>query len=88
MGDFSYWMNKLESHYLRKTGMKLHPGTLNVQLEQPYSLRDKPLRLEKEEYGGTVSVSFVPVPARSWGSPLSFYEQMVTNKVTGTIRKV
>ncbi|MBI4532883.1 MAG: DUF120 domain-containing protein [Candidatus Melainabacteria bacterium] len=60
MGDFSYWIEKLEAHYLRKTGVRFFPGTLNVQLEQDYSLPNNPLRLEKEEYGGTVSVSLVP----------------------------
>jgi riboflavin kinase len=60
IGNFSYWMEKLEAHYLRKTGVKLFPGTLNVQLEEPYSLPPDPLRLEKEEYGGSVSVSIVP----------------------------
>lgn len=60
IGNFSYWMEKLEGHYLRKTGTKLFPGTLNLKLEQPYVLPDNPIRLEKEEYGGTVSVSIVP----------------------------
>jgi riboflavin kinase len=45
---------------LNKTGMKLFPGTLNIQLERPYSLPINVIRLEKEEYGGTVSVNLVP----------------------------
>lgn len=60
MGNFSYWLEKLESFYTQKTGMRLFPGTLNLQLEQPYSLPAEVIRLEKEEYGGTVSVNIVP----------------------------
>lgn len=60
MGNFSFWIDKLHDHYWRKTGMHLYPGTLNVELEQPYSLPKNVLRLEGHEYGGTVLVSMVP----------------------------
>jgi riboflavin kinase, archaea type len=60
MGNFSYWIEKLQGHYFQKTGMKFFPGTLNVQLEQPYTLPKQVIRLEADEYGGTVSVSIVP----------------------------
>jgi len=60
MGSFSFWIEKLQDHYARKTGMRLFPGTLNVQLDHPYSLPRNALRLEASEYGGTVSVSLVP----------------------------
>lgn len=60
MGNFSFWLEKLESYYTQKTGMRLFPGTLNLRLDQPYSLPADVIRLEKEEYGGTVSVSMVP----------------------------
>lgn len=60
MGNFSYWIEKLHDHYERKTGMRLFPGTLNVELDHPYSVPDGVIRLEKEEYGGTVSVNIVP----------------------------
>lgn len=59
MGNFSRWMTVLEELYTRKTGMKLFPGTLNLQLERPYRLPARRLRIEKEEYGGTVSVNLV-----------------------------
>ena len=59
MGHFSFWLEKLESYYTQKTGMRLFPGTLNLRLDQPYSLPADVIRLEKEEYGGTVSVSMV-----------------------------
>lgn len=60
MGNFSCWIEKLHDHYVRKTGMSLFPGTLNVQLEEPYTLPAQAIRLEAEEYGGTVSVNIVP----------------------------
>jgi riboflavin kinase len=60
MGNFSFWIDKLHDYYWRKTGMHFYPGTLNVELEQPYSLPKDVLRLEGHEYGGTVSVSMVP----------------------------
>jgi len=60
MGNFSYWIEKLQEHYLCKTGMRLFPGTLNVQLDEPYSLPKQTLRLEGWEYDGTVSVNIVP----------------------------
>jgi len=27
LGNFSYWIEKLQEYYLRKTGMKFFPGT-------------------------------------------------------------
>ncbi|HTA78626.1 MAG TPA: DUF120 domain-containing protein [Terracidiphilus sp.] len=60
MGNFSFWIEKLHDYYFRKTGMHFYPGTLNVELEQPYSLPKDVIRLEGHEYGGTVSVSMVP----------------------------
>jgi riboflavin kinase len=60
MGNFSYWIEKLHDSYLRKSGMRLFPGTLNVQLEEPNNLPNTVIRLEAEEYGGSVSVSIVP----------------------------
>ena len=59
--NFSYWLDKLESHYTRKTGMRLFPGTLNVHLTSgSYPTPSNAPRLEKEEYGGRVSVSIAP----------------------------
>jgi len=60
IGNFSFWIEKLESFYTQKTGLRLFPGTLNLRLAEPYSLPRNVIRLEKEEYGGTVSVSMVP----------------------------
>ena len=51
VGNFSYWLDKLEPYYTRKTGMRLFPGTLNVHLTSgSYPTPANALRLEKEEY--------------------------------------
>jgi riboflavin kinase, archaea type len=60
-GDFGYWLKKLARFYENKTGLKLFPGTLNVHLVgETYPTPPNSLRLEKEEYGGEVSVSIIP----------------------------
>ena len=60
-GDFSYWIEKLEAYYTRKTGMRLYPGTLNLHLiDDVYQLPGNCIRLDKDEYGGMVSVSLAP----------------------------
>lgn len=61
MGNFSYWIEKLAEHYQRKTGMRLFPGTLNVELEQPYTLPRQVVRLEGWEYAGSVSRKHCPL---------------------------
>ena len=59
-GDFGVWLERLASFYEQKTGMRLYPGTLNIELPAPYSLPPQVIRLEAEEYGGQVSVNIVP----------------------------
>ncbi len=60
-GNFSYWMTLLGDLYAQKAGMRLFPGTLNLQLAEPWQVpRQKAIRIEKEEYGGRVSVSLIP----------------------------
>src|SRR5262245_20458643 len=60
VGNFSFWIEKLLDHYRNKTGLWLFPGTLNIQLDEPFDLPLERARLEAEEYGGSVSVSIVP----------------------------
>lgn len=59
-GDFAQWIAKLHDHYLRKTGLHLFPGTLNLRLDRPYRVPPGSLRLEGSEYGGSVSINIVP----------------------------
>jgi len=58
--NFGLWIERLSSFYEKKTGMRLYPGTLNIELPAPYSLPSNVMRLEANEYGGSVSVSIVP----------------------------
>jgi len=63
IGDFSKKMKEIPGlleAYKRKLGVELYPGTLNIQLDEEYSVPDNSMRLEKEDYGGTVSVYIVP----------------------------
>jgi len=84
MGNFSYWIEKLHDHYLGKTGMSLLPGTLNVQLEEPYTLPNEVIRLEAQEYGGSVSVNIVPCSYQ--GKVRSFFAPMRMKKAEVIIR--
>ena len=60
MNSLSYWMDKLEYYYTLKTGVKLYPRSLNIELPEPYHLPKDVIRLEGHEYGGTVSLSLLP----------------------------
>ena len=53
MGNFSYWIEKLHDHYLRKTGMNLFPGTLNVLLDEAkiYQVEAAHLRFPIGDFG-------------------------------------
>jgi hypothetical protein len=59
-GDFGFWIERLYPFYEHKTGLRLYPGTLNLELTSPSSLPPQVIRLEADEYGGRVSVSLVP----------------------------
>jgi riboflavin kinase len=58
--DFGLWIERLSGFYEKKTGVRLYPGTLNIELSSSYSLPPDVIRLEANEYGGSVSVSIVP----------------------------
>jgi len=60
LANFGFWIERLNSFYERKTGMRFYPGTLNIELPSPYSLPVNVIRLEANEYGGSVSVNIVP----------------------------
>ena len=68
-GDFAFWIDKLCDHYIRKTGVRLFPGTLNVHLiNAKYQMPETGvIRLDRAEYGGAVSVSILA--CRLFGKP-------------------
>lgn len=57
LGSFGHWIERLSSFYEAED---LYPGTLNLELTSEYSLPSDVIRLEADEYGGSVSVSMVP----------------------------
>ena len=46
VGNFSFWIEKLRDYYRNKTGLQLFPGTLNIQLDEPFDLPQERARLE------------------------------------------
>lgn len=56
LGTAKYWVNKIISIFDEKFNMKLFLGTLNIELEEEYFIKDADLIIEKEEYGGTQKV--------------------------------
>ena len=56
LGDAGFWVKKAEEAFMKKTGMKLFHGTLNLELEEPYMLGEDVMILHKEEYGGIYEV--------------------------------
>lgn len=55
LGDASFWVEKIEAVFYKKTKIKLFFGTLNIELLQPYELQNYFI-IKKEEYGGTQDV--------------------------------
>lgn len=67
LGDLSQKIRNLPGlldAYERRTGLRLHPGSLNVRLPREYRVPPGSARLEKEDYGGPVSAFLVP--CRFW----------------------
>jgi riboflavin kinase len=60
LGNFGQWIERLGRFYEQKTGIRLYPGTLNIELPSEYSMPADVIRLEADDYGGRVSVSLVP----------------------------
>jgi riboflavin kinase, archaea type len=53
-------MTLYEDLYERRTGVRLFPGSLNVDLGQEWLLPANAMRLEPSEYGGRVGMNIVP----------------------------
>jgi CTP-dependent riboflavin kinase len=60
VGDSSHWMRKLESYYSLRTGVKLLPVALHIQLERPLLLPKNALRLMREETDSNTSLNMLP----------------------------
>ena len=56
IGDLAHWMMEYADVYERKTGVRLHPGSLNVVLDHQWRVEHARLRLEPQEYGVSMSI--------------------------------
>lgn len=54
--EASFWMKKAEKAFYDKTGIKMFHGTLNIELDSEYILKDNIKIIHKEEYGGVQEV--------------------------------
>lgn len=64
-GDLAQWMTRYAVAYERGTGVRLHPGSLNVVLEQPWVMGEPAVRLPASEVGVGIGL----VPCRLGGLP-------------------
>ncbi len=55
LGNATFWVKKIEDLFYNKEGIRLFHGTLNIELEDEYELRNY-WTISKEEYGGTQDV--------------------------------
>jgi riboflavin kinase len=58
LGDHAHWMTVHADLYEAKTGVRLYPGSLNVELDHPWHVGSQRIRLEPPVYG--VALSIVP----------------------------
>ncbi len=56
LGEASFWMKKAEEAFYKKTGIKMFYGTLNVELDNEYILKENINVLHKDEYNGMQDV--------------------------------
>ena len=55
LGNANFWVKKIEDIFIKKTGLKLFHGTLNIKLENVYELNENWI-INPEEYGGNQKV--------------------------------
>lgn len=56
LGQGEYWIKKLNPIFIEKNKMELFPGTLNIEIEEPYIIEDNYQIINGKEYGGTEEV--------------------------------
>lgn len=56
LGEGKYWINKLNPIFIKKNNIKLFPGTLNIEIEEKYIIKDNYQAIQGNEYGGTEEV--------------------------------
>lgn len=55
LGNASFWIKKIEEAFYRIESIRLFHGTLNIELEEEYELKNYWI-ISKDEYGGTQDV--------------------------------
>lgn len=55
MGKAKIFVNMMKEVFYKTTNMELYPGTLNVELEEPYDLKTTYI-IKAKEYGGKYDV--------------------------------
>lgn len=56
LGEGKYWIDKINPILIKRKGIKLFPGTLNIQIEKKYKIEDDYEIIEGYEYGGIEQV--------------------------------
>lgn len=54
-GNASFWVKKINEIFKEKYGMKLFPGTLNIEIDSPYIL-ETDNKILPDEYNGQYTV--------------------------------
>ena len=52
-GNAEFWVNKIFKAFEEKYAMKLFPGTLNIELSEPYIMKDVD-KISPVEYGRNI----------------------------------
>lgn len=56
LGQGKYWINKFNPIFIKKKGIELFPGTLNIEIEESYKIQKDYQSINGIEYGGTEEV--------------------------------
>lgn len=56
LGQGSYWIHKFNPIFIKKNNIELFPGTLNIEIEEPYKIENNYQSVQGYEYGGTEEV--------------------------------
>jgi CTP-dependent riboflavin kinase len=56
IGDYGQWVTQHQAVYQRYTGMVLYPGSLNVELDAPWSLPSDRIHVSAAEVGRGVNL--------------------------------
>src|SRR5262249_18073023 len=75
--DAARWLTMFNDAYVRKTGMAVFPGSLNLALESPFdwfepSYEDAIIQFPGREFGSERDVLMMPCNLRSHGSQKAF----------------